>query len=172
MPGSRITNLLSVEKQAISRYAQARRIRPLQNQNNFYNRFAYLNKHRILWLGLNETFCGNLVTISECRAEPKFSKCRQHSDFTVCPSSDISSTRKSTWFLESLNNSKNTSNTLKKFKRTLQWKFRKKFFGCRAFSLLKTVPGCRAYSHSAEFKLILTCDFALPVRCLFLHRLL
>ena len=127
MPGSRITNLPSVEKQAISRYAQARKISPLQNQNNFYNRLAYLNKHRILSLGLNETFCGNLVTISECRAEPKFSKCRQHSDFTVCPSSDISSTRKSTWFLESLNNSKNTSNTLKKFKRTLQWKFRKMF---------------------------------------------
>ena len=62
-------NLLSVEKQAISRYAQARRIRPLQNQNNFYNRFAYLNKHRILSLGLNETFCGNLVTISAVHSD-------------------------------------------------------------------------------------------------------
>ncbi len=41
--------------------------------------------------------------------------CREHSDFIVYRSSDISSTRKPKSFLESLDISKQTSNTLKKF---------------------------------------------------------
>ena len=37
------------------------RILLLQIQNNFYNRFASPNKHQILSIHFDETFCGNSV---------------------------------------------------------------------------------------------------------------
>ena len=39
-----------------------------QIQNNFYNHFAFPNKHQILSTRFDENFCGNLVKNSYCRA--------------------------------------------------------------------------------------------------------
>ena len=70
VPVSLATDFLSVENIAIFWYAQARRIRQPQNQNNFSNRLAFPNRDRILLGGLNEAFRENSVRISECRTVP------------------------------------------------------------------------------------------------------
>ena len=44
------------------------RIPLLQIQNNFYNRPLIPNKHQILSIYFDETFCGNLVNNFDCRA--------------------------------------------------------------------------------------------------------
>ena len=83
--GSRIKTIV------ILWYAHACRILPLLIHNNFYDRLAIPNKHRIFSLGSQEAFCNNSLNISNCRCKRKFSKCQAHADFIVCTSSVISS---------------------------------------------------------------------------------
>ena len=49
-------------------YAQARLFRHLTNQNNCWSRFAFLKKHQIPSRSSKESFSGNSVKISDCRA--------------------------------------------------------------------------------------------------------
>ena len=42
--------------------------RQLRSQNNFWSRWIFLNKHRILSRGLKVDFCGIFVKISDYRA--------------------------------------------------------------------------------------------------------
>ena len=52
----------------VFRYVQqAQRMFPLQMQNNFYNRTAFLNKHQILSTRFDVAFCGNSVNKFHCR---------------------------------------------------------------------------------------------------------
>ena len=50
------------------RYVQARRICPLQIQNKFYNRFAFVTNIRYSQVQFDETFCRKLVNNFDCRA--------------------------------------------------------------------------------------------------------
>ena len=49
-------------------YAQARLFRHLANQHNCWSRFAFLKKHQIPSRSSEESFSGNSVKISDCRA--------------------------------------------------------------------------------------------------------
>ena len=53
---------------AVKELEEFQRIILLQIQNNFYNRFALLNKHQIFSIRFNEAFCGNSVNNFDCRA--------------------------------------------------------------------------------------------------------
>ena len=64
VPGSLNRN---VDNQAILKYAQARRICPLKDQINFWNRFIFLSKHLIFPRSLKEhkfwwKFCEKILT--------------------------------------------------------------------------------------------------------------
>ena len=48
--------------------AQARIFRHLANEQNFWNRSTFLKKHQIQSRRLKESFSGNSVRISDCRA--------------------------------------------------------------------------------------------------------
>ena len=95
----------------------------MQIDNNFYNRLAISNKHRIFSSGSKEAFCSNSLNISNCRCKHKFFKCQEHAKFIVYTNSVISPYCTLTQFLESLSISKETSNTINKFERNFQWKF-------------------------------------------------
>ena len=132
-------------------YAQACRIRPLQIHNNFRNRLAIPNKHRIFPLGSKEAFCSNSLTISNYRCKRKFSKCQAHADFIVCTGSVIR-------HLANQHNFWNRSAFLKKHQipsRSSKEPFSGnsvKICDCRAFSLFKTLPGYQAFRHSEKKK--------------------
>ena len=49
-------------------YAQARLFRHLANEHNFWNRSTFLKKHLISSRSFKESFSGNSVKISDCRA--------------------------------------------------------------------------------------------------------
>lgn len=135
---------------AILYYSQAQRVGPLQNQNNFWSRLAFLNKHTILPGSLNKSFRWNSWIISDCKSDHKFSKSREHGDFTVCSSSRNSSTRKPKRFLESLGIYKlNIHRILSRGLRKTFCRNSVKMSERRAFiySQFKTVLGFRVYSH-------------------------
>ena len=68
-------------------------------------------------------------------------------DFTVCPSSTVSSTFIPRQYLQSLEISKLVSCVLRGIKRAILTKL-VKISDCRVSSFLKTVPGCRVSRHS------------------------
>ena len=77
------------------------RIRPQQMQNLIYNRFAFLNKYRILSQGSNFNYCRNY-----CMRVDRHESVTKHRDFLVCPDTTISSTAKPKLLLKSLDISK------------------------------------------------------------------
>ena len=63
-----ITLPVRVSRRQIKELGEFLKIPLLQIPNNFYNRFAIPNKHQILSIRFDETFCGNLVNNFDCRA--------------------------------------------------------------------------------------------------------
>ena len=53
-------------------YAQVRLFRHLAHKHNFWNRSTFLKKHQILSRSPKESFSGNSVKISDCRAFSPF----------------------------------------------------------------------------------------------------
>ena len=125
-------------------YAQACRIRPLQIQDNFRNRLAIPNKHRIFPLGSKEAFCSNSLNISNCRCKRKFSKCQAHADFSM---------HRLGYFV--ILHTKNLSVEI-------LWKFL-----TAGHLVYKALPGCRAFRHSEKKKTFKACQ---PPQ--FLHRII
>ena len=71
----------------ILQYAQARLFCHLANKQNFCKRFTFLKKHQISSRSLKESFSGNSVKLSDCRAFSPFETlpgCRAFSRHSVC----------------------------------------------------------------------------------------
>ena len=64
-----VTDSVVTQEYVVFRYVQqAQRMFPLQMQNNFWNRIAFLNKHQILSTRFDVAFCGNSVNKFHCPA--------------------------------------------------------------------------------------------------------
>ena len=74
-----ITLLVAVSSRcpAVKELGEFLRIILLQIRNNFYNRFALLNKHQILSMRFDENLCGNSAHNFDCRAFNLFDKSSQ-----------------------------------------------------------------------------------------------
>ena len=101
-------------------------------------------------ISTEEAFCSNSLNISNCRCKRKFSStCRFYS---MHKRSVISSSCILHNFWNCSAFSKETSTTIKKFERIFQWNS-VKVSDCRAFSSIKTFPGCQSFTwHSEKIK--------------------
>ena len=128
-------------------YAQAWRIHPLQIHNNFQNRLAILNNHRIFSLGSKEAFCRNSINISNCRFKRNFFKGQADTDLQYAQARFFH-------HLANERNFRNRSTFLKKHQipsRSLRESFSGnslKMSDYRAFSPFETLPGCWTFRHS------------------------
>ena len=104
-----ILSKLCAANKAIFYYAQARRIRQLQNQ--------LVCGLQILPERLNGKRRLNSVRFWLADLATNNSKCCKHRDFLVCTNSENSSTRKPKYFSESLGNSKHISNIFRTFEK-------------------------------------------------------
>ena len=63
---------ISLDNRAMIWCAQARRVCPLKNQCNVWNRLTFVNKHFIFSRSLKEPSSGNCVKIFDCRVFGQF----------------------------------------------------------------------------------------------------